>query len=184
MKKILSILISVIIAVSAFAISASARVLGDVNGDKTANSADALKILMYSVGTLDEIDTTAADVNCDGNINSADALTTLMISVGSYSGPTNVDLKPEVIDPVFKSGKYTFSTVVDFYGVPTPTTIMINGNNLCAEMTVENTKVRLLILDGKIYAVFPDSKVYFEVPKDQAGNIDFGNIDFGNIGGA
>ena len=180
MKKILSILISVILAVSAFAISASARVLGDVNGDKTANSSDALKILMYSVGTLEKIDAVAADVNCDGNINSSDALTTLMISVGSYSGPTNVDLKPEIIDPVFKSGKYTLSTVVDVDGVPTPTTIMINGNNMCTEMTVENIKARTLILDGKIYVVFPDLKVYSEVPKDQVGNVDFGNISGGS----
>ena len=83
MKKILSILISVILAVSAFAISASARVLGDVNGDKTANSSDALKILMYSVGTLEKIDTVAADVNCDGNINAVDARWILQAASGA-----------------------------------------------------------------------------------------------------
>ena len=176
MKKLLSILISAILAVSVFAISASARVLGDVNGDKTANSADALNILRYSVGTLEEIDTKAADVNCDGNINSADALTALMISVGSYSGPTNVDLKPEIIEPISRSGKYTVTTSVDFNGVPTPITIMINGKNMCAEMTVENIKSRILILDGKVYAVFPDFRIYSEVPEDQAGDIDFGII--------
>lgn len=195
MKKLLSILISAIIAVSVFAISASARVLGDVNGDKTANSADALNILRYSVGTLEEIDTKAADVNCDGNINSADALTTLMISVGSYSGPTNVDLKPEIIEPITRSGKYTITTSIDFNGVPTPTTIMINGKNMCAAMTIkeielENGKkmndlyIRLLILDGKIYFVLPDflvpgMNIYAEVSKDQVGDIDFGNIGGG-----
>ena len=197
MKKLLSILISAILAVSVFAISASARVLGDVNGDKTANSADALNILRYSVGTLEEIDTKAADVNCDGNINSADALTTLMISVGSYSGPTNVDLKPEIIEPITGSGKYTITTSVDFNGVPTPTTIMINGKNMCAAMTIkeielENGKkmndlyVRLLILDGNIYLVLPNFLIpginlYAEVPKDQVGDIDLGSIDLGNI---
>lgn len=179
MKKLLSILISAILAVSVFAISASARVLGDVNGDKTTNSTDALNILRYSVGAIEAINTVAADVNCDGNINSADALIVLTISVGSYTGPTNVDLKPEIIDPVFKSGKYTFSTVVDVDGVPTPTTIMINGKNMCAEMTIENIKARMLILDGKVYVVFPDLRVYSEVPEDQAGDIDFGNIGSG-----
>lgn len=180
MKKLLSILISAILAVSVLAISASARVLGDVNGDKTTNSTDALNILRYSVGAIEAINTVAADVNCDGNINSADALIVLTISVGSYTGPTNVDLKPEIIDPVFKSGKYTFSTVVDVDGVPTPTTIMINGKNMCSEMTVENIKARMLILDGKVYVVFPDLKAYSEVPKDQVGDIDLSNINFGS----
>ena len=66
MKKILSILLSAILAASALGISASARTLGDVDGNKSANSSDALKILMYSVGTLDTIDEKLADVNCDG----------------------------------------------------------------------------------------------------------------------
>ena len=113
MKKFISILLSAILAVSALGITASARLLGDVDGSKNTNSLDALKILMYSVGKIDTIDEKAADVNCDGKVNSLDALTVLRVCVGTYEGPTEVDLKPEVIDPIMKTGKFTLGTVVD-----------------------------------------------------------------------
>ena len=58
---------------------------GDVNGDGTINSADALVILKYSVGTANLTGTylSAADVNKDGKVNSADALKILKYSVGT-----------------------------------------------------------------------------------------------------
>ena len=50
MKKILSILLSALLAVSVLGISASARTLGDVDGNSKLNSVDALRILQYVVG--------------------------------------------------------------------------------------------------------------------------------------
>ncbi|HCT16652.1 MAG TPA: hypothetical protein DIW36_04500, partial [Ruminococcaceae bacterium] len=88
MKKIISLLLSAILVTAMFGISASARVLGDVDGDKAANSVDALKILLYSVGSDESISPKLADVNCDGSVNSIDALIVLNISVGDYNGPT------------------------------------------------------------------------------------------------
>ncbi len=183
MKKILSILLSAILAVSVLGISASARPLGDVDSDKKANAADALKILQYTVGVLDTIDEKLADVNCDGNINSVDALIVLRICVGSYEGPTEVDLKPEVIDPIMKTGKFTLSTIVDTEDengkpVSIPSTIMVNGNNMCTTMKYSGMNVRLLILNGKVYMVMPDLKVYMEMSKEDIGDIDLGNMTF------
>lgn len=58
---------------------------GDCNGDGKVNSADALKILKYSVESvnLNEIELTAANVTNDADINSADALQILKYSVGN-----------------------------------------------------------------------------------------------------
>lgn len=190
MKKILSILLSAILAASALGISASARTLGDVDGNKSANSSDALKILMYSVGTLDTIDEKLADVNCDGNVNSSDALTVLRISVNLYDGPTEVDLKPEVIDPIMKTGKFTLGMVVDTVdkeGKPTsiPSTIMVNGKNSCVAMTInisgQALNARVLFLNKKIYFVFPDYKVYTEIKENSFGDINLNDLNLGNM---
>lgn len=185
MKRILSILLSALLAVSAFGISASARTLGDVDGDKAARSSDALKILMYSVGTLDSIDEKLADVNCDGIINSSDALTVLRISVGLYEGPTDVDLKPEIIDPITATGKFTISTVIDDVDengdpISMPTTIMVNGNDICIQTKVEGFNARILVLNNKAYLVFPDFRMYAELDDTDIGNLDFSNISVGS----
>ncbi len=174
-------MLSSILAASALGISASARTLGDVDGNKTTNSYDALKVLTYSVGAIDSIDEKAADVNCDGTINSSDALLALRISVGLYDGPTEVDLKPEVIDPIVKTGKYTFSTTFDTEdenGNPEslPVTIMVNGKNLCALMKYSGIDVRVLILDGKVYMVLPSFLSYVEMSESDIGNLDFNGI--------
>lgn len=60
---------------------------GDLNGDNSINSSDALMILQYAVGSikLDETAKTVADVTKDGNVNSADALKVLQYSVGQIT---------------------------------------------------------------------------------------------------
>lgn len=183
MKKILSILLSAILAVSVFGISASARLLGDVDGDKKTNPIDALTILRYSVGLTDTIDEKLADVNSDGTVNSADALVVLRMCVGLYTGPTEVDLKPEIIDPIMKTGKFTLSIIVDTEDengkpVSIPSTIMVSGNNMCTSMKYSGMNVRLLILNGKVYMVVPDLKVYMEMSEEDIGGLDFGNMTF------
>lgn len=183
MKKFISILLSAILAVSALGITASARLLGDVDGSKNTNSLDALKILMYSVGKIDTIDEKAADVNCDGKVNSLDALTVLRVSVDLYDGPTTIDLKPEVIDPIMKTGKFTLGTVVDTVdekgnSVSIPSTVMVSGNNICTSMKYSGMNIRLLVLNGKVYMIMPDLKVYVEMRKEDLGGLDFGNMNF------
>lgn len=58
--------------------------MGDVDNNQMINSADALKILQYSVGELklNDIEKISADITGDGSINSQDALQILRISVG------------------------------------------------------------------------------------------------------
>ena len=58
--------------------------LGDLNYDGVVNSADALKVLQYSVGLikLDDKQIKIGDVNFDKKINSMDALKILEYSIG------------------------------------------------------------------------------------------------------
>lgn len=67
--------------------TASTPSLGDVDGDGSINSADALLVLQHSVGskTLTAEQKKRADVTRDGNINSQDALKILQHSVGAIT---------------------------------------------------------------------------------------------------
>ncbi len=58
--------------------------LGDVNSDKKINSADALKVLEHSVGTLTLTTSQfkAADIDKDGKVTSKDALIIISIASG------------------------------------------------------------------------------------------------------
>lgn len=186
MKKIISISLALLTAFSAFAFSASARVLGDVNGDKKTNSIDALQILQYSVGTIEIIDEKVADINCDGRVNSSDALIALNISTENYNGPTEVELKETVIDPIVKSGKFTISTSVQTEDGLTPVTIMVKGNDLCVAMKVSGLDVRMLKLGKKVYMVFPIVEgvmgYYTEINSADLDGIDFSNLALTNAG--
>ncbi|HCT16653.1 MAG TPA: hypothetical protein DIW36_04505, partial [Ruminococcaceae bacterium] len=76
------------------------------------------------------------------------------------------------------------STIVDTTdenGKPTkvPTTIMVDGKNMCVSMKVSGMDARLLVLNGKAYMVLPLLKVYMEMSNEEIGDLDFGNIDIG-----
>lgn len=178
MKKIISLMISVFLAFAVFGLSASARVLGDVDGSGKTNSLDALSILKYSVGITDTINEKVADVNCDGKINSSDALVVLNIAVGKYKNPVNVEYKETAIDPILKTGKFTLSTKVDVEGTMTPVTIMVNGNDMCMAMKAQGINVRMLIMGGKAYMIIPDMKIYLELSEKETGDLNFGNFVF------
>ena len=83
MKRITSLLLALVIALSACMMT-HAAVLGDVTGDNKVNSVDALAVLQYSVGMNNKLDKKLADVSGDGKVNSTDALIILQISVGLY----------------------------------------------------------------------------------------------------
>lgn len=168
MKKIISAVLALALAF-AFCTASYARLVGDVNSDGSTNSSDALAVLQYSVGIIDTINEKYADVNEDKSINSSDALIILQISVGSYKGATEVEdelittYKKDVIDPIIKTGKYTLATTVISNDESIPSTIMVNGNNMSVDMTVElliKTTCRMLVLDGKCYLVIPGLKAY------------------------
>lgn len=161
MKKLISLLLTVVLIFS-FATITSARLVGDVNSDSKANSADALEILRYSVGLNDEINKTYADVSGDGIINSADALLVLNIAVGKYEGDLEVEddlittYKKDIVDPIMTSGAFTLKTQMQTQEGTTQVTTMVKGDDVCIETTLKGTTARVLILDDKTYLVMPD----------------------------
>ncbi|MBQ8227720.1 MAG: dockerin type I repeat-containing protein [Clostridia bacterium] len=84
MKKLICVLITVVIAVSAVCPSAVADSIkyGDVDCNGSINSGDALAVLQHSTNlkTLDESALVLADVNGDGSVNSGDALSILQFA--------------------------------------------------------------------------------------------------------
>lgn len=80
-RRILSgiLIIALIVSCMPYAFAA---LRGDVNEDGKVNSTDALTVLQFTVGMIDEINEGKADVDGNGRINSTDALTILQISVG------------------------------------------------------------------------------------------------------
>lgn len=89
LQKVISVLLCIatlcaLLCFSAFAVDAKVA-YGDVDGNGSINSNDALRVLLYSVGDVDfsESEFCAADVNADGAVNSQDALNILEYSVGA-----------------------------------------------------------------------------------------------------
>lgn len=84
-KRFMSLVLAVLTALSCVAVSSATGVkYGDVTGDGTINSSDALAILQHSVGLAEIADENiaAADVNADMKLNSSDALLILQYAVG------------------------------------------------------------------------------------------------------
>lgn len=107
--KILSLTLAAIIAAGGAATASAENVRGDVNGDGSINSSDALMVLQKSVDLeVENFDEAAADVNGDGEINSSDALTILRISVGLEDPSTPEEPEKTPLD-------YNKQELVEYY---------------------------------------------------------------------
>lgn len=82
MKKIFSIFLCLCFMICLSVPALAIGYKGDVNKDGKVNSADALMVLQYAVGTREDISLVRADINGDGRVNSVDALQILQTSVG------------------------------------------------------------------------------------------------------
>lgn len=81
MKRIISFIIILIIALSAF-VMVGAAAKHDVNRDGRFNISDITAIQKYRVGLIDEIDLDAADINGDGGVTIRDATYGQLIIAG------------------------------------------------------------------------------------------------------
>lgn len=167
MKKIISLFLAIFF-VLALSVTASARLVGDVDSDGAANSIDALMILKHAVGkSVDKMNLDYADVNGDGGVNSTDALIVLQITVGRYKGDLEVEdkfvtnYKAEIVDPIMKTGKFTLVTEATLDGATGNVTFMIRDDDVCVDMAMEGINVRMLILDGKAYSIILTNAIPF-----------------------
>lgn len=182
MKRLVSILLAITF-IFALGVSASARLVGDVNSDGKTNSSDALLILRYTVGNpSDTINVDYADVTGDGKINSTDALVVLTIAVGKYEGDLEVEdklitsYKADVVDPVMATGTYTLTTEVAVDDIVSTASIMVKGSDLCIDTYSQGATIRMLVLSGKTYLVIPMDLglvkgVYGEIDKELNMNV-------------
>ena len=94
MKKVISIILAIILAVSMFTVTAFADVLpGDVNSDGNITAVDARKILQVVAGLETADNASVYDVNGDGNITAIDARIILQVVAGLMELP-GVEDKP------------------------------------------------------------------------------------------
>ncbi len=158
MKKLLSLILAAVFLFSMSSV-ASAKALGDVNGDLSVNSMDALLVLQYSVGTLKTIDKNAADVNGDNSINSLDALIILQIAVGTYEkykatfkltakvGSTTYDSDDVISVKAGNTVYVTLSLSNNYYTGPTSAQIYYNKNIFSSAPSAEFNK------NGRFYSI-------------------------------
>lgn len=129
--------------------SAFSGVYGDVDGNGSVNSNDALCVLVYSVGNakFTEQQMLAADVNADGNVNSADALNILQYSVGTLT-----HFKAEEQNKQYDSnqGLAEFSDAINAVGSRLP-------SYLLREKAVDNADS--ITLSGAALEILPQSKI-------------------------
>ncbi len=158
MKRFLSFMLAAAMLL-ALSVSASARLVGDVDSSGKVNSSDALIVLKYSVDKSFELNEKYADINGDEKVNSSDALLVLKISVGLYEGDLEVndelvtDYKAQIIDPIMSTGKYTLTTEIDS---GEKVIFAVNGDDVCIDTVTDEITLRILQLDGKKYLVVLD----------------------------
>ena len=164
MKKFISIITALALA-TALTVGSSAALLGDANDDGKINSADALCVLQYSVGTsVNGFNKANADVNGDGKINSMDALKILRITVGLEQSENIPTVKSEIVkyynDALTKTYSQVKKATVTTYdeGVYT-----INGKSETIEPN-KNTVTGNFVngvdeFDAPAYAYGPDTKL-------------------------
>lgn len=138
---------------NAFAVSntrsAFSGAYGDVDGNGSVNSNDALCVLVYSVGNakFTEQQMLAADVNADGNVNSADALNILQYSVGTL---THFKAEEQNKQYDSKQGLAEFSDAISAVGSRLP-------SYLLREKVVDNADD--ITLSGAALEILPQSKI-------------------------
>lgn len=82
-------------------------------------------------------------------------------------------LRDDVIVKALESGKFTLNmTLKAASNADTPVVLVSNGKKIAADMTMNGSKVRMIIDDDGVYVVLPTAKVYVKMASDEIGNMD------------
>ncbi len=180
MKKLISLCLALVMAVSAFGFSAFALISGDVDDSKDVTAADARSILRYSVGLDNPTDAQklAADLDLDGAVTAADARTALRIAVGL-----------EVTDNKLYATQYEILSGGHFYvdvdvsaDGETHNIVMAvteKSTYLCMKLSASDAEFSdvalditipiLFAADGKTYLIDYKNRLYSEFPYEMMG---------------
>ena len=82
-------------------------------------------------------------------------------------------LRDDVIVKALESGKFTLNmTLKAASNADTPVVLVSNGDKIAADMTMNGSKVRMIIDNDGVYVVFPTANVYVKMSSDEIGNMD------------
>ena len=82
-------------------------------------------------------------------------------------------LRDDVIIKALESGKFTLNmTLKAASNADTPVVLVSNGDKIAADMTMNGSKVRMIIDNDGVYVVFPTANVYVKMSSDEIGNMD------------
>ena len=82
-------------------------------------------------------------------------------------------LRDDVIVKALESGKFTLNmTLKAASNVDTPVVLVSNGKKIAADMTMNGSKVRMIIDDDGVYVVLPTANMYVKMSSDEIGNMD------------
>ena len=82
-------------------------------------------------------------------------------------------LRDDVIVKALESGKFTLNmTLKAASNADTPVVLVSNGKKIAADMTMNGSKVRMIIDDDGVYVVLPTAKMYVKMSSDEIGNMD------------
>ena len=82
-------------------------------------------------------------------------------------------LRDDVIIKALESGKFTLNmTLKAASNADTPVVLVSNGDKIAADMTMNGSKVRMIIDNDGVYVVLPTAKMYVKMSSDEIGNMD------------
>ena len=82
-------------------------------------------------------------------------------------------LRDDVIIKALESGKFTMNmTLKAASNADTPVVLVSNGDKIAADMTMNGSKVRMIIDNDGVYVVLPTAKMYVKMSSDEIGNMD------------
>ena len=82
-------------------------------------------------------------------------------------------LRDDVIIKALESGKFTLNmTLKAASNADTPVVLVSNGDKIAADMTMNGSKVRMIIDNDGVYVVLPTANVYVKMSSDEIGNMD------------
>lgn len=135
------------------------------SGSKADKATEADK--KTSSAQLDINDISVPDISDIENVEITAKKEDLMPEGKKVSKKTT--LRDDVIIKAAKNGNFTMKMNIVSGSNKTPATFVVSGDKISAEMTTGGATVRLLVMNGKTYAVVPQYKWYMELSEDTIG---------------
>lgn len=161
MKKVLSLIFTLCLLITAFSVGASC-LMCDVNDDGSVTAADARLALRCSVG-LEELSEEAlkcADADFNGKITALDARYILRMSVGLEKAPVSSQNDYEIM----QSGRFYLKCGItdssDMYG---ESDMYITKDGIYMVSDFNGFDMGMLVKDGTYYMIYDDKRAVLEL---------------------